>query len=184
MVAKYKCSECGKKWKSVNSSGSPKQCLSCKGPFIGPYKMRPVKDKDLQLKRKFGKYHCTCGNNWASGNTWVGKWQKCRGCGEEVMPSEIRPLRPGNRFSSTPKPHETTLCEKCIELGYDCRNYAPPQNVLVEDIPDDQSIISEASTASTSSFLDDQQLSDGDITPVGSDNEDFIEKKMKDMNIH
>ena len=140
------------------------------------------------------------------------------------MPTNIQPLKHGNP-SSTQIPHQTSLCQKCIELGYNCRDYSPPPIAFIEDIPDDQSIISDTSTASTfsslndqqdchhyvpppnvlvqdipddqasiisevssasttSSFLDDQQLSDGDITPVGSDNEDFIVKKMKQMNLH
>jgi DNA-directed RNA polymerase subunit RPC12/RpoP len=45
MVAKYKCEECGKKWKSKNSSGFAKQCPSCMGPYIEPYKRKPL-DKE------------------------------------------------------------------------------------------------------------------------------------------
>lgn len=104
------------------------------------------------------------------------------------MPSDIRPLRRGNRFDGVSKPHETALCQKCKELGYDCRNYVPPQNNTSElvEIPDDQSIISEASTASTASFQEYQKLSDEDLTPVASDEEEtdtFLESKMKSLNI-
>lgn len=46
MVAKYKCEKCGKKWKSINSTGGSKRCLSCNdGSFTKPYKIRPIKDK-------------------------------------------------------------------------------------------------------------------------------------------
>lgn len=62
----------------------------------------------------------------------------------------------------------------------------PPDEVA--DIPDDQSIISEASTASSSSWAEDQQLSDGDVTPVASDDEEgveqFLKAKMKAMDLN
>ncbi len=47
-VAKYKCPDCGSKWKSINSSGGLKKCNKCHHDFIGPYKTRPIKDKVQQ----------------------------------------------------------------------------------------------------------------------------------------
>ena len=103
------------------------------------------------------------------------------------MPSDIRPLRPSGRFTDVQKPHESDLCQKCIELGHNCRNYVPPKDDPdTVDFPDDQSIISEASTASSSSFAEDQQLSDQDLTPVCSDEEEadrFLEDKLKSMHL-
>jgi DNA-directed RNA polymerase subunit RPC12/RpoP len=59
MVAKYKCEECGKKWKSKNSSGSAKQCLTCMGPYIEPYKMKPLKlDKEKVRQYSVGTTAC------------------------------------------------------------------------------------------------------------------------------
>ena len=99
------------------------------------------------------------------------------------MAAVLQPLKPGRRFSE-PKPHVSELCQKCIELGHNCKNYVPPQTDESIDIPDDQSIISEASTASSSSFTEDQQLSDGDLTPVGSDDEAvFLESNLKSLKI-
>lgn len=104
------------------------------------------------------------------------------------MPIDIRPLKP-HKVHVDPKPHLTDLCQRCIELGQNCRDYVPPPNAVSElvDIPDDQSIISEASTASTSSFQEDQQLSEDDLTPVVSDEEEtdrFLELKMKQLKIN
>lgn len=102
------------------------------------------------------------------------------------MPTHIRPLKPGRRHNDVPKPHPAELCQKCIELGSNCQEYRPPPGETV-DIPDDQSIISVASTASSSSFVDDQHLSDEDITPQASDEEDidsFLQSKMKSMDIN
>ena len=107
------------------------------------------------------------------------------------MPKNIQPLkRSGGDFLSTP--HPTELCQRCMELGYNCRQYTPP---IVSswtgsgsgvDFPDDQSIISESSTIS-SSWAEEQQLSDGDLTPVASDEEEtdrFLESKMKLMTLN
>ena len=49
-VALYKCPDCGSMWKSINSSGSAKQCLSCRCPYVEPYEMRPVKEKVRPLQ--------------------------------------------------------------------------------------------------------------------------------------
>jgi hypothetical protein len=51
-----------------------------------------------------------------------------------------------------------------------------------EDI-DDQSVFSEASTETSLSTAGDQDLSDGDLTPVGSDNEDFLDSAMQNLRI-
>ncbi len=142
----------------------------------------------MQTKRKFGTYDCKCGNHWASGNTWVGKWQKCKQCQAEVFPAKIQPLRRGGGPTRN-KPHESALCQKCIELGSNCREYIPPPSASGDmDFPDDVSIMSEASTISNSSWAaDDQQLSDGEVTPVASDNEDETEHilldKMKNLSL-
>lgn len=101
------------------------------------------------------------------------------------MPKDLRPLKP-SRFSAVQKPHETTLCQQCIELGRNCREYVPPAGD-VADFPDDQSIISEASTSSSSSWSDEQQLSDDEHTPVASEGEeeieDFLDTKMKNLKL-
>lgn len=140
--------------------------------------------QDLKPKRKFGRFNCTCGNSWASGNAWAGKWQKCLKCDEQVTAADLRPLKPSGRHSNEPKPHISELCQKCIELGpgRNCKDYVPPSTDESIDIPDDQSIISEASTAS-SSLINDQQLSDEDSTPVGSDDDDYLESKLKSLKI-
>ena len=82
------------------------------------------------------------------------------------------------------KPHETELCQKCIELGHNCREYVPPAGDIA-DFPDDQSIISEASTSSSLSWAEEQELSDN--TPVASEDEDevddFLDSKMKDLKL-
>ena len=106
------------------------------------------------------------------------------------MPKNIQPLkRSGGGFLSTP--HPTELCQRCKELGYNCRQYTP--SIVSSwtgggvDFPDDQSIISESSTISSSSWAEEQQLSDGDLTPVASDEEDtdrFLESKMKSMTLN
>lgn len=102
------------------------------------------------------------------------------------MPEDVRPLHPGGG-SNAKAPHVQSLCQKCIELGHNCRDYVPSPNEVV-DIPDDLSVYSEASTTSSSSWSEDQRLSDGERTPVASGDEeqvdDFLEAKMKAMDIN
>lgn len=99
------------------------------------------------------------------------------------MPKDIRPLRPSGRIN-VQKPHETSLCQQCIELGHNCREYVPAAGDTA-DIPDDQSIISEASTSSSSSWAEEQELSDA--TPVASEDEkdvgDFLDSKMENLKL-
>ena len=130
----------------------------------------------------FGEFQCSCENKWSSGyawmewdnwaKKWVDRWQKCRSCGREVYPFNVRPLRysGGNALQ---KPHDSANCEMCQKHG-DCRKL---QSSEVED--DDASIISEASDLS-----EDQNLSDHDETPVNSDEEaidDLLSSKLKGL---
>jgi hypothetical protein len=127
----------------------------------------------------FGKYFCGCGNNWASGNAWAGAWQKCRKCHAKVMPDDLQPLQPGNsRQYEDRRPHETDLCQRCLQLGYNCQNYVPPP--WAEEDTDDQSVISDSSTIST---VVDQDLGDGGLTPVASDDEEFLESAMQNLRV-
>ena len=91
----------------------------------------------------FGKYNCSCGHSWVSGNTWIEKWQKCRKCESEVMPSDVRPLKPSRAVQN---PHDTERCQKCMELGYDCRNQpSEPYYILDDNSTDSGSVFSDSS---------------------------------------
>ena len=118
---------------------------------------------------------CSCGREWKSANSWKDEWQECMSCGDCVFPDNLRPLlyRGGD---SGQKPHETEHCGMCKKLGFNCRNYVPPP-VGDDDDDDDVSVFSEASTSSSSS-VDDQNLSGDGNTPVGSDDEDEITKRL------
>ena len=133
----------------------------------------------------FGKYDCSCGHNWASGNTWIGKWQKCQICESEVMPSDVRPLKPSRAVREDQKPHDTERCQKCLELGYNCRDHPsePETDYLDDDSTDSGSVFSEASTNSSSSFTD---WNDEDRTPVCSDEEEtdrLLDRGMKRLQL-
>lgn len=83
------------------------------------------------------------------------------------------------------KQHLTEYCQKCKELGRDCRNYTPledPDEVDddSEDIPDDVSVRSDAS-------VDDELDDEGDRqTPVPSDEdttEDFLGGHLQNLQL-
>ena len=79
-------------------------------------------------QRMFGEFYChNCHHGWSSGNAWAGKGQKCKTCQRMVFPKSLRPLKPQSHDDDkNRKPHQQDLCQKCQELGYNCRNYVPP----------------------------------------------------------
>ena len=139
----------------------------------------------------FGDFHCSCGRHWSSGyawiewnkrkKTWDEYWQKCRGCGNKVYPSNIRPLLHSGGNASQ-KPHDSAACEMCKKYG-DCRNL-PSMGVEGGEWDDDISVISESSSISDVSDYTDQNLSDG--TPVNSDDEsrdELLSRHLKKLNM-
>ena len=66
----------------------------------------------------------------------------------------------------------------CKELGYNCRNYHPPQQA-VDDDDDDQSVLSVSSFSTDSS--EPSRDFDEDITPTASDDEDTVDKLAKNI---
>ena len=76
----------------------------------------------------FGEFYCHyCHHGWSSGNAWAGKGQRCKMCQTMVFPKSLRPLKPQPYDDDkNRKPHQQDLCQKCQELGYNCRNYIPP----------------------------------------------------------
>ena len=71
-------------------------------------------------RRKFGEFHCTCGNNWKSAYAFAEVWQKCKICDMETYPTNLRPLQySGNEAGQ--KPHESDLCGMCQKLGRNCK---------------------------------------------------------------
>ena len=92
---------------------------------------------------------------------WDEYWQKCRGCGSRVYPSNIRPLRYTGGNASQ-KPHDSAACEMCKKYG-DWRNL--PSTGVEEGEWDDDLI---RIILDVNDYTD-QNLSDG--TPVNSDDE-------------
>ena len=84
------------------------------------------------------------------------------------------------------KQHLTEYCQKCKELGRDCRNYVPPEDPdevdddTEEDIPDGVSVRSDAT-------VDDELDDEGDRqTPVPSDEdtaEDFLKGHLQNLKL-
>ena len=116
----------------------------------------------------FGEFCCEdCNRSWFSGNAWEGKGQQCLQCQKMILPTTLRPLL--HRYHNKDrKPHVQELCEKCQELGYNCRDYTP-----VEE-PDDVSVFSESSSV-TESSVSERDLDEEDLTPVPSDSESVDE---------
>ncbi|XP_045463035.1 zinc finger CCHC domain-containing protein 24-like [Harmonia axyridis] len=72
----------------------------------------------------YGKFECEkCKNAWASACCWKDKHQICKSCGRKVIAYGMTPLhKSAHTVHDLSKKHPQELCEKCIELGYYCRN--------------------------------------------------------------
>ena len=77
----------------------------------------------------FGEYYCKkCNRCWKSSKSYVGKYQKCSQCQVNCWPVKQREKekvenyqRDGARSEKRQRgPHQTSLCQKCHELGYPC----------------------------------------------------------------
>ena len=69
--------------------------------------------------RYFGYFHCACGNRWTSAYTWKGEQQACRRCDRESAPAKTEKLD-GRVGMGNGKPHDSSRCSMCAQLGYDC----------------------------------------------------------------
>ena len=80
--------------------------------------------KDIpEDKRFYGKFRCPqCSKIWSSGNSWKGYRQKCKSCKKYAKPYYLNDLKFRGDTRDSEKPHLQHLCEKCKELGYNCRS--------------------------------------------------------------
>ena len=70
--------------------------------------------------RYFGYFDCgRCHKRWTSAYCWEGERQACRACNQESLPYKKEKLdgRPG---MGNGKPHDSSRCSMCAQLGYDC----------------------------------------------------------------
>ena len=88
-----------------------------------------------------------------------------------IMPHDLRSLR-WNPRQEVKKPHESALCERCQELGHNCREQ------VSEDASDDVSVVSTDSASTDAASIDDF---DGEGTPVPSDTEDAIDDMLEEL---
>ena len=78
----------------------------------------------------FGEYYCEkCGRCWKSSKSYIGKYQKCVQCKSDCWPVKQREKekvvnyhRDGAESTAKRKSgrHQSSLCQKCTELGYPC----------------------------------------------------------------
>ena len=75
----------------------------------------------------FGEYYCEkCDNPWKSSKSYVGKYQKCLRCKKTCMPirqrekEKVENHRRESAKKSLSKPHQSSLCQRCQELGHPC----------------------------------------------------------------
>ena len=110
----------------------------------------------------FGEFTCSaCDRSWKSGNAWEGRKQQCQDCSTWNLPVNLRPLRPPLHFRTIQKPHPEDKCERCKELGYNCRSAPTAASTEAED----ESVIS---TSDSSVVMPSNDREGSDVTPVPS----------------
>ncbi|KAL0822016.1 hypothetical protein ABMA28_005396 [Loxostege sticticalis] len=75
--------------------------------------------------RCFGEYRCKkCNRLWMSANSWANCGQDCTKCNVRVYPHKQTPLEKpdGLDKGDLEKEHPSSLCEKCKQLGRNCRS--------------------------------------------------------------
>lgn len=118
----FHCENCNRSWKSrVTAITIGQACKSCT-TLIYP---NPIEQDNKELgtvdRRMFGEFYCeTCDRFWTSGNSWHGYGQRCNDCGNFILPSNRRPLQRRIVTTGERKPHDSSKCEKCNELGEKC----------------------------------------------------------------
>ena len=71
----------------------------------------------------FGHFRCSnCERPWQSGASWKDSWQQCSVCETHVYPHEQRePEKPSRDGRDPQAPHDMKRCQRCCEMGRDCR---------------------------------------------------------------
>ncbi len=87
----------------------------------------------------------------------------------------IQPLKRGSG-GGFQKPHDQARCEKCKELGHNCRSYTASDDAPEVDFEEGKSIISIASSTST----DVSEDQGDDVTPTVSDDEEEVDEFLGD----
>lgn len=106
-----------KRRKAANGNMGTKDNTADDGPKLTPYQGK---------SRMFGYFHCDeCNKEWASANTWANCFQKCKGCNGQIYPYKQYHLRKGKGPKREAPPHPQDLCQRCMQLGSFCGNYAP-----------------------------------------------------------
>ena len=71
--------------------------------------------------RLFGKYLCKkCRKEWSSGHSWSNAWQQCNKCDSRIYPFYQRQLESSKKDDLKQRPHDSSRCQKCIELKHIC----------------------------------------------------------------
>ena len=71
--------------------------------------------------RRYGYYQCRpCNRKWTSGHSWKDCGQKCQKCEMFIYPHVQDPLIFNKSNKILNGPHDSTRCERCIQLKHSC----------------------------------------------------------------
>lgn len=81
-----------------------------------------ITKKDVRL---YGYFNCGyCRSFWTSGCSWLNKGQECKKCIRTIYPFDKKDLKKNKISENQNKPHLSSLCEKCRELGFSCERFS------------------------------------------------------------
>ena len=123
----YRCTQCGKHWKSGGSwANRSQECKSCMID-IYPYRQHP--------RNKIMRYSCPeCKTQWVVVLKDKSKQKKppMETSKNKKPPMETSKCKKcgtiGNPILDDKKPHQQNLCEKCLELGEYCIKFNVHKN--------------------------------------------------------
>jgi uncharacterized C2H2 Zn-finger protein len=117
----FECSECDRQFnrqEDLERHNNAKHYESSEEELFEDKQLTPYQGPD----RRYGYYQCKCGKQWESANSWANTYQTCKRCDKKVYPYKQTELLVSENNASK-KEHPQELCQKCMQLGYYCREY-------------------------------------------------------------
>jgi hypothetical protein len=127
-ISYFYCENCSERWRVFrNEKQFKSRCQDC-GELNTYMSHRLVTDYRSDIKC-YGFFQCQnqkCDNTWTSSSSWIWYKQGCYKCGKRNLPYALKELIKNYNYSGgsnkgEDKNHKSELCEKCISLGYSCK---------------------------------------------------------------
>ena len=122
----FECEHCFDYWRVFrNEDVYRSRCKKC-DTLNRRERRRVINYRNSDFKA-WGKFDCSCGNEWTSAHCWILYRQKCNRCRKKSDPARLYDnFREYGSYYDDPhgkdKMHDSNSCTKCIEVG-NCPKY-------------------------------------------------------------